>query len=81
LTLQEQVEALQESSAVAQARAKRLKDRTIEDMGALTLSMGGGGSAGSISLDELMSKVALVYVRCGFDADKSVGTLQVHSIL
>jgi hypothetical protein len=34
------------------------------------------GSA-AISLDQLTSKVAEVYVRCGFDADKSIGTLQV----
>jgi len=34
------------------------------------------GSA-AISLDQLTAKVAEVYVRCGFDADKSIGTLQV----
>jgi hypothetical protein len=78
-----QVEALQESSAAAQARSKRLKDRTIEDvMGTSLLALpGGGGSDGagsaSVTLSALTSKVAAVYVRCGFDADKSISTLQM----
>ncbi len=50
--------------------------RTIEDVGALTLSMG-STSGRAISLDQLTAKVAAVYVRCGFDPDQSIGTLQV----
>lgn len=61
-----------------QAKSKRLKERTIENVGALTLSMGSSNVGGAaISLDQLTAKVAEVYVRCGFDADKSIGTLQV----
>lgn len=65
----------------ARGKSKRLKDRTIEDVGALTLTMGGTAGSGSasaaISLDQLTTKVAEVYVRGGFDADASVGTLQM----
>ena len=65
----------------AKGKGQRLKDRTIEDVGALTLTMGGTAGSGSasaaISLDQLTSRVAEVYVRGGFDADASVGTLQM----
>ncbi len=77
--LSQQVAALQEAIVAAQAKSKRLKDRTIEDVGALTLSMGATASGPAISLDQLTTKVAAVYVRCGFDADKSIGTLQVSA--
>eukprot|EP00967_Tisochrysis_lutea_P076917 scaffold104219_cov17-Tisochrysis_lutea.AAC.2 len=64
-------------AAASQAKSKRLKERTIENVGALTLSMGSSSVGGAaISLDQLTAKVAEVYVRCGFDADKSIGTLQ-----
>jgi hypothetical protein len=91
--LNAQVAGLRTAIDSAQGRAQRLKARTIEDVGSLTLSMGnagpaagGGGAGGSssssaaaggISLAQLTSKVAEVYVRGGFDADKSVGTLQM----
>lgn len=62
-----------------QGKSRRLKERTIENVGALTLSMG-SSTAGNISLDQLTHKVAEVYVRCGFDADKSISTLQVGAV-
>lgn len=75
--LNAQVSALQEAIMAAQGKSKRLKDRTIEDVGALTLSMGASSNGPAISLDQLTGKVAAVYVRCGFDADQSIGTLQM----
>lgn len=82
----------------AREKARRLKDRTLENEGAFTLSMGntgggGGASGGSgqpggggsnaggsgqpVNLKQLGDKVREVYVRCGFDADASISTLQV----
>ncbi|GAX84003.1 hypothetical protein CEUSTIGMA_g11428.t1 [Chlamydomonas eustigma] len=76
-----QVAELKTAIEAAKGKSQRLKDRTIEDVGALTLSMGGTAGSGSasaaISLDQLTAKVAEVYVRGGFDADASVGTLQM----
>ncbi|KAF5843865.1 flagellar associated protein [Dunaliella salina] len=77
-TLVAQVNALTRNIESVQAKSKRLKERTIENVGALTLSMGSSSVGGAaISLDQLTAKVAEVYVRCGFDADKSIGTLQM----
>uniref|UniRef100_A0A7S3QRV1 DUF4200 domain-containing protein n=2 Tax=Dunaliella tertiolecta TaxID=3047 RepID=A0A7S3QRV1_DUNTE len=77
-TLVTQVNALTRNIEAVQAKSKRLKERTIENVGALTLSMGSSSVGGAaISLDQLTAKVAEVYVRCGFDADKSIGTLQM----
>ena len=76
-----QVAQLKIAIEAAKGKSQRLKDRTIEDVGALTLTMGGtagsGTASAAISLDQLTSKVAEVYVRGGFDADASVGTLQM----
>jgi len=77
-SLNAQVVSLQGAIDAAQSKSRRLKDRTIENVGALTLSMGNTvAGAGAISLDQLTTKVADVYVRCGFDADASIGTLQM----
>lgn len=75
-SLNTQISGLQMAIVSAQGEGQRLKERTIENVGGLTLSMGNTGGTG-ISLDQLTTKVADVYVRCGFDADKSVGTLQM----
>lgn len=91
--LNTQVAHLRAAIDATQGRAQRLKARTIEDVGSLTLSMGNTGNAngsggaggssssaaptGGISLAQLTAKVAEVYVRSGFDADKSIGTLQM----
>ncbi|KAG2486589.1 hypothetical protein HYH03_014759 [Edaphochlamys debaryana] len=90
--LQGQVAALQASIVAAREKARRLKDRTLENEGAFTLSMGnaagasaagpgvgagGSGQGGPINLKQLADKVREVYVRCGFDADASIGTLQM----
>eukprot|EP00199_Chlamydomonas_sp_CCMP681_P000248 CAMPEP_0119104450 /NCGR_PEP_ID=MMETSP1180-20130426/2658_1 /TAXON_ID=3052 ORGANISM="Chlamydomonas cf sp, Strain CCMP681" /NCGR_SAMPLE_ID=MMETSP1180 /ASSEMBLY_ACC=CAM_ASM_000741 /LENGTH=553 /DNA_ID=CAMNT_0007089215 /DNA_START=31 /DNA_END=1692 /DNA_ORIENTATION=- len=76
--LNSQVLELRGAIGAAQGKSKRLKDRTIENVGALTLSMGASASGHpAISLDELTGKVAEVYVRGGFDADQSIGTLQM----
>lgn len=74
-----QIGGLNDSIAAAKGKGQRLKDRTIENVGGLKLSMGntGSGGSGGVSLDQLTGKVADVYVRGGFDADKSVGTLQM----
>ncbi|KAJ9505614.1 hypothetical protein QJQ45_026924 [Haematococcus lacustris] len=76
-SLNGQVASLRGAIDAAQGKARRLKERTIEDVGSLTLAMGGAAGGPAISLDQLTTKVAEVYVRCGFDADKSVGTLQM----
>ncbi|KAJ9533029.1 hypothetical protein QJQ45_026481 [Haematococcus lacustris] len=76
-SLNSQVASLRGAIDAAQGKARRLKERTIEDVGSLTLAMGGAAGGPAISLDQLTTKVAEVYVRCGFDADKSVGTLQM----
>lgn len=80
-SLSGQVATLKAAIDAAKGKSTRLKERTIENVGALTLSMGGtagsGNGTAAISLDQLTSKVAEVYVRGGFDADASVGTLQM----
>ena len=77
-SLNTQILQLQASIGAAREKSQRLKDRTIENVGALTLTMGNtAAGASSISLDQLTSKVAEAFVRCGFDADASVGTLQM----
>eukprot|EP00798_Chlamydomonas_sp_ICE-L_P004936 gene4936-34707_t len=77
-SLNTHIAGLQDAIIAAKGKGQRLKDRTIENVGGLTLSMGNTGNGGSgVSLDQLTSKVADVYVRGGFDADKSVGTLQM----
>ncbi|PNW86981.1 hypothetical protein CHLRE_02g103950v5 [Chlamydomonas reinhardtii] len=86
--LQGQVSTLQASIVAAREKAKRLKDRTLENEGAFTLSMGSSnaptssvtgssGPGGPVNLKELGDKVREVYVRCGFDADASISTLQM----
>lgn len=95
-----QVASLQAAIVAAREKARRLKDRTLENEGTFTLSMGnaavggssgtgqpgggGGGSSGSggsqVSLKQLGDKVREVYVRCGFDADASISTLQVGGL-
>lgn len=78
--LQAQIGALQGAIGAAREKSSRLKARTMENMGGLTLSMGKAGAEGgapAVSLDQLGSKVAGVYVKCGFDADASVSTLQM----
>ncbi|GLC35665.1 hypothetical protein PLESTF_001662400 [Pleodorina starrii] len=102
LALQGQVSSLQAAIVAAREKARRLKDRTLENEGAFTLSMGntggaggggsggasgqpggGGGSGGAgaggqpVNLKQLGDKVREVYVRCGFDADASISTLQM----
>uniref|UniRef100_A0A7S0V0D1 DUF4200 domain-containing protein n=1 Tax=Polytomella parva TaxID=51329 RepID=A0A7S0V0D1_9CHLO len=75
--LAQEVGKLQMSIATARDRNRRLKDRTIENVGSLSLNIGGQEGADLVSLDQLSVKVAEVYVRCGFDADASIGTLQM----
>mmetsp|Transcript_2990 Transcript_2990/g.8133 ORF Transcript_2990/g.8133 Transcript_2990/m.8133 type:complete len:559 (-) Transcript_2990:375-2051(-) len=76
--LQLHIAQLKGSIEAAKRNSQRLKDRTIEDAGALTLTMGSAGAgASAISHDQLTARVAEVYVRCGFDADASVSTLQM----
>ncbi|GIL86387.1 hypothetical protein Vretimale_11669 [Volvox reticuliferus] len=96
LALQGQVSSLQAAIVAAREKARRLKDRTLENEGAFTLSIGntgggggagvsgqpggGGGGAGGgtpVNLKQLGDKVREVYVRCGFDADASISTLQM----
>ncbi|KXZ43883.1 hypothetical protein GPECTOR_78g71 [Gonium pectorale] len=96
LGLQGQVASLQAAIVAAREKARRLKDRTLENEGAFTLSMGnaggggtgpggqpgggggsGGATSGPVNLKQLGDKVREVYVRCGFDADASISTLQM----
>ena len=68
--LQAQVAALEAAIALADAKAASLRDK----VNAHTKQEQGGGG---VSLEELKAKVSEVYVRCGFEADSSISTLQM----
>lgn len=67
--LKTQIEALQHSIKTEEEKGKALRERSSENV---QVNLSGGNS-----LEELAAKVADVYVRCGFDNDASVGTLQM----
>ena len=68
--LNAQVTALQTAIAAAEAKAAALREKVV--------AAGKGDAGGSgVSLEELTSKVSEVYVRCGFEADSSISTLQM----
>mmetsp|Transcript_586 Transcript_586/g.698 ORF Transcript_586/g.698 Transcript_586/m.698 type:complete len:612 (+) Transcript_586:184-2019(+) len=69
-SLKTQIEALQNSIKTEEEKGKALRERSNENtQGAL--------AGKQTTLEELAAKVADVYVRCGFDNDASVGTLQM----
>lgn len=70
-----QIASLEAAIGAARDKAQRLRDRTIEDMGSLTLTSMVGSN--EITLTRLSQKVQEVYVRCGFDFDASISTLQM----
>ncbi|KIY99393.1 Coiled-coil domain-containing protein 37 [Monoraphidium neglectum] len=75
--LKGQITRLEGRVAAAHARAERLRERATEGgSGAPRLALGVGAGEGP-TLDELGSKVAEVYGRCGFDPDASLTMLQM----
>jgi len=68
--LHSQILALQASISAEEEKGKALRDKTNEQAeGTLT--------GHETTLEELSAKVADVYVKCGFDSDASIGTLQM----
>lgn len=69
-----QLNQLQMALDDARDKSHRLRARTMEGLGSLRL---GGVSEGDVGLDVLRQQVAQVYVKCGFDADASITTVQM----
>lgn len=58
------------ASQEAEAKASALREKVNVNN---KVEQGGDG----VSLEELTAKVSEVYVRCGFEADNSISTLQM----
>jgi len=76
--LDSQISSLESSIRVEEEKSRLL--RSLTDGGAETKAVatsGGGKTHQGTSLEELSARVSEVYVRCGFDNDASLSTLQM----